>query len=166
MSGFELLSIVRKRFPSISVIVLSGEFAPITSPVVLSDRYVQKGTKAVSELKDVVRELLSKSPLRPQPAKSDSAPAWVPRSSNGYIVMTCSDCLRPFSVPTGHIELDKTATEECPHCGHNLVYLINSTVAPTDVVPPAVLRESHQRVRETKEAIQTVIQIVNDKRKK
>lgn len=91
---------------------------------------------------------------------------WIPRSSNGYIVMTCSECLRPFAVPTAHIELDKAASEECPHCGHDLMYLINSTVAATDVVPPAVLRESHQRVRESKEAIQEAIQIVNGKRPK
>lgn len=161
MSGFELLSIVRKRFPAISVIVLSGEFTPITSPIVLADRYVQKGTRSASQLKEMVRELLSASPLRAQPAKSAPAPTWIPRASNGYIIMTCSECLRPFSVLTAEIEIDKVASERCPHCGHDLMYLINSTVEATDAVPPNVLRESNKRVRASKEAMQEAIEAAN-----
>ncbi len=167
MSGFELCSIVRKRYPSISVVVFSGEYFPVTPPLVLADRYVQKGAHSVPKLKEAVRELLSMSPIRSQPAKPASAPTWIPRSSNGYVVMTCPECLRPFSVPTAEIELDKPASEECPHCGQELTYLIDATLAATDgVVPPSVLRESHQRVRKSKEAIQEAIQIVNGKRMK
>lgn len=167
MSGFELCSIVRKKYPSISVIVFSGEFFPVTPPVVLADRYVQKGTQSVSKLKEAVQELLSMSPVRAQPAKPAPAPTWIPRSSNGYVVMTRLECLRPFSIPTAQIELDRTASEQCPHCGQELTYLIDSTVAATDVVvPPSVLRESTQRVRKSKEAIQEAIQIVNGKRTK
>ncbi len=167
MSGFELCCIVRRRYPSVSVIVFSGEFFPVAPPLVLADCFVQKGPQSVRKLKEVVRELLSVSPIRSQPAKPASVPTWIPRSSNGYVVMTCSECLRPFSVPTAQIELDKPASEQCLHCGENLTYLIDATVAATDVVvPPSVLRESTQRVRKSKEAIQEAIQIVNGKRTK
>ncbi len=164
MSGFELCSIVRKKYPAISVIVFSGEFAPLTPPLILADRFVRKGTQSLPKLKEAVRELLSVSPIRPQPARPAPAPTWIPRSTNGYIVMTCLECLRPFSVPTAEIELDEPASEQCPHCGENLTYLIDTTVATTDVVvPPSVLRESHKRVRKSKEAIREVIQIVKGK---
>ena len=164
MSGFELLSIVRKRFPSVSVIVSSGEVLPLTHPVVLADSYIQKGVKSVPELQEVVRKLLSVSPLRSQPAKAAPAPTWIPRSSNGYIVMTCAECLRPFSIPTAQVELDKAASEKCPHCGQKLTYLIDSSVVATEVaVPPSVLRESHQRVRTAKAKIQEAIETVNRK---
>jgi CheY-like chemotaxis protein len=43
MSGFELLSVVRQRFPATAVIVSSAEFAPASSPDLLCDRYIQKG---------------------------------------------------------------------------------------------------------------------------
>ncbi len=167
MSGFELCSIVRKRFPSISVIVNSGEFLPVTPPLVLADRYVQKGTQSMPKLKEAVRKLLSVSPVRSQPARAALAPTWIPRSSNGYIIMTCAERLRPFSVPTAEIELDKPASEECPHCGQELTYLIDSSVAATDVVlPPSVLHESHKRVRAAKEAIQEAVETITNKRTK
>ena len=164
MSGFELLSVVRKRFPAMSVIAISGEFAPASPPTVLADRYVQKGTKSISELKQIVRELLSEAPLRSQPARATPAPTWVPRSTTEYVVMTCAECLRPFAVPMADIELDKTATESCPNCGHDFEYLIDSTFAATDVVLPSVLRTTHKRLRASKDALQEAIIAVSKKR--
>lgn len=43
MPGFELLAIVRQRFPSVGVIARSGEFCPVGVPEgVLADKFVQK----------------------------------------------------------------------------------------------------------------------------
>ena len=86
MSGFELLAIVRKRFPGMAVIALSAEFAPVTTPLVVADRFLQKGKDAPAALKKTVRELLSVSPIRVQPTKCP-APAWGPKSTDGYVVM-------------------------------------------------------------------------------
>lgn len=83
MSGFELLSIVRRRFPAISVIVCSSEFVAAGNPQLLCDRYMEKAGNVTSKLKEAVGELLSQSPLRSQPAKFVVAPAWLPRSSMG-----------------------------------------------------------------------------------
>lgn len=80
MSGFELLSVVRRRFPAVAVIALSWEFTPAADPVLICDSYIGKGRNAASKLIKSVRELLSRSPLRTQPAKIDAAPAWLPRS--------------------------------------------------------------------------------------
>ena len=44
MSGFELLSIIRRRFPQIPVIAMSGEYAGNDLPSgVIADAYLQKG---------------------------------------------------------------------------------------------------------------------------
>lgn len=155
MSGFELLAIVRKRFPGMAVIALSGEFAPITAPLVVADRFLQKGNGSLTMLKETIRELLSQSPIRVQPTKCP-APAWVPKSTNGYVVMVCAECLRPFSVPISHVELDKPATEACVHCGQDFHYFINSNVAATDVLPPSVLQESLKRVKSAKATLEEV----------
>ena len=155
MSGFELLSIVRKRFPGVAVIALSAEFAPASSPLVVADRFLQKGKDAPTALKDTVRELLTLSPIRVQPTKCP-APAFIPKSTDGYVVMVCAECLRPFSVPIGKLEVDKPATEVCIHCGQDFSYFINSMIAATDVMPPSVLVESQQRVQSAKAALREV----------
>src|SRR5215470_16405048 len=44
MSGFELLAIVRRRFPPIPVIATSGEYVGVDWPTgVIADAYLQKG---------------------------------------------------------------------------------------------------------------------------
>jgi len=44
MNGFEFLSVVRRRFPTIPVIVISGEFSGLTVPEsVLADAFFAKG---------------------------------------------------------------------------------------------------------------------------
>ena len=40
MSGFELLSVIRRRFPATAVIATSSEFTPVTPPTALCDRYL------------------------------------------------------------------------------------------------------------------------------
>lgn len=138
-----------------AVIAMSSEFAPVTSPVVVADRYLQKGKNSPTELKKIIREILSGSPLRAQPAKP-STPMWVPRSTNGYVIMSCPECLRPFSVPIGQVELDKPAVEKCLHCRQDVSYFISSAVAAADVLPPSVLDESNTRIRTAKAAIRQI----------
>ena len=158
MSGFELLGIVRKKFPSMAVLAFSSEFAPVSSPVVVADRFLQKGKGSDKELIRVIRELLSESPLRTQPGRVVPAPTWIPKSTNGYVVMTCSECLRPFSVPIGHLELNRPANEKCLHCGQDVSYFIDSTVTPIDVHPPSALHDSNRRLQSGKAQIDTIIQ--------
>jgi CheY-like chemotaxis protein len=52
MSGFELLSIVRRRFPHIPTIGISGEFILASMPLgLLVDHFFQKGGYAPEQLK-------------------------------------------------------------------------------------------------------------------
>jgi CheY-like chemotaxis protein len=166
MSGFELLAVVRKRFPGIAVIASSAEFTPVSVPAVLADRYLQKGVNATFELVELARELLSQSPLRSQPAKADSAPAWIPHSANGDVVVTCPSCLRSFSVACRHLDVDgAVTTEKCLHCGEDVAYRIDTTVAETGGAPMSVLEGLRRQVQSTRDTIERTKQRVSDSRR-
>src|SRR5438874_5354753 len=97
ISGDEFLSIARKRFPQIPTIAVSGEFHPPIEPLgVLADAFLAKPFR-LEELLGKIAELLRDGPPRPA-IKRDRAPVWVPRNGE-YYVITCTDCLRSFSIP-------------------------------------------------------------------
>jgi CheY-like chemotaxis protein len=153
MSGFELLAVVRKRFPSIGVIAMSGEFVPAGMPEgILADRYLTKGENSDFELVEAVRELLSQSPVRAQPARPETAPAWLPRSERGYIVVTCPRCLRSFSALRRQAEPGLLLREKCIHCGIDVNYRIDRTIADSAQSPDHV-EESRMRLDVTRRRI-------------
>jgi len=128
MSGFEFLSIVRRRFPHIPVIAISGEYVTEAMPPgLLMDVFFQKGGYTQAELFATIRRLISEAPIRPHPAKADKAPLWIPRRDAGYIVAVCTECLRSFPVAD-----ESTGTEireaECPSCETAVKYMVDSAV--------------------------------------
>src|SRR3984885_7398411 len=99
MSGFEFLSIVRRRFPHIPTIAISGEFILATMPLgLLVDHFFQKGGYTPAELSAKIKELIADSPVRPHLGKSEKAPLWIPKRDADYIVVTCAECLRSSSI--------------------------------------------------------------------
>lgn len=153
MSGFELLGVVRKRFPSVAVIAMSAEFRPTSlPPELLVDRYLDKDRTPAMEIVEVVRELLESSPIRSQPPKAELTAVWVPRSETKYLVLTCPECLRSFSVRENS-ESGPRPNESCPHCEATVQYCIDATVANQ---PPCISRvdETLKRVESSKVAIE------------
>ncbi|MBV8207770.1 MAG: response regulator [Acidobacteria bacterium] len=130
MSGFELLGVLRKRFPSVATIAFSGEFKPASFPPnLLADRYLEKGQTSPLEIIKTVREILATCPMRFQPAKAELPPVWIPRSRKSYLVLTCPECLRSFSVPQHAVAAGRCPDEICPHCGSTVQYCLDATVA-------------------------------------
>lgn len=125
MSGFELLSIVRQRFPHIPVIAISGEFfgTGVTAP--LADAFLMKGQCKPDELARKIVELIEQSPLRPHLPKPDKAPVWIPINGKGYFVLTCPDCLRSFSEPRKESSPDEICVVECPACSTKVRYILD-----------------------------------------
>ena len=133
MSGFELLSVVRRRFPAIKVIAMSGTFSGDgVPPGVAADAFYEKGTHLESLLQII--EAMTRSE-RPSPFQHSSplAPIWIPRnghdpSGEAYVVITCPECLRTFSQI-----LDKTIWSvretSCVYC-HSLIHY--AIVQPAD----------------------------------
>jgi CheY-like chemotaxis protein len=128
MSGFELLSVVRRRFPHIPTIGISGEYILANMPLgLLVDHFFQKGGYTPEQLKTKMKELISESPIRAHIGKVDKAPLWIPRKDPEYIVVTCPECLRSSTIPdrTGAGDLQET---ECIACGATISYLVDSSV--------------------------------------
>jgi len=98
MNGFEFLSVVRRRFPTIPVIVISGEFLGISVPEsVLADAFFPKGGYNANQLFEKIIDLLHELPTRPKTGKPNQAAVWV-KNDKGTIAVTCSECLRTFPV--------------------------------------------------------------------
>jgi CheY-like chemotaxis protein len=124
MSGFEFLSIVRRRFPQIPSIAVSGEFEPpIETLGVLADAFFAKPFQ-IEALLAKIAELLRDAPPRPA-IKHDKAPVWVPRNGE-YYVITCTDCLRSFSIPaeTNVRVLRELRTLECIFCEAQVRFIV------------------------------------------
>jgi CheY-like chemotaxis protein len=101
MNGFEFLSVVRKRFPQIPVIAISGEFTGRNVPEsVLADAFFQKGQYSPTELFEKIVALLADVPIRPRQGRTPKAAVWISATvSESYIAVTCTHCLRTFPVP-------------------------------------------------------------------
>src|ERR1700733_4385172 len=128
MSGFELLSIVRRRFPHIPTIAISGEYMMTNMPLgLLVDLFFQKGGYTPDQLLSKINEVIAASPIRPHLGKHDLAPLWVQRTTADYLVVTCPECLRSCSIPD-----DTTGSElrevECLACAATIRYLVDSSV--------------------------------------
>jgi len=94
MSGFELLSVVRRRFPEIPVICMSGDYDPLVlPPCVICDAFFQKGEYQASALVAKVAELL-RGTHRAALLKENPVPVWLPRGRDDYYIVTCTNCLR------------------------------------------------------------------------
>jgi DNA-binding response OmpR family regulator len=124
MSGFEFLSIARRRFPQIPTIAISGEFhAPIEPLGVLADAFFTKPFR-LKELLAKIADLLCDAPPRPA-IKKDRAPVWVPRNGD-YYVITCTDCLRSFSIPAEKNVrvLRELRTLDCIFCEAQVQFIV------------------------------------------
>jgi CheY-like chemotaxis protein len=154
MSGFELCSVVRQRFPSVAVIAYTGEFVSAGNPILLCDRIIAKDPKSSFELVDAIEGLLSQSPLRTQPAKLTALAVWVPRSANGYFVLTCHECLRSFSVLTCDGVIGEDAVAKCFYCGMDVRYHIDDSVLPIKDDLAELMRYSTERIASKQAIIQ------------
>ena len=163
MSGFELLGIVRKRFPSVAVIAMSAEFRPASlPPELLVDRYLEKDQTPPMEVIEVVRELLASSPIRSQPAKAELAAVWVPRSQTKYLVLTCPECLRSFSVLETSVA-GPLLDEKCPHCETTVQYCIDATVS-NQPSRTSRIDEMRKQVESSKTAIESSRYLIRDRK--
>jgi len=101
MSGFELLSVVRRRFPQISTVAMSGAYVGDEVPYgVIADGFFAKGSQSKSLVR-TIQGLLLTARTRSSDHYRECAPAWIPRNGNDskampYVVLTCAECLRAF----------------------------------------------------------------------
>ena len=140
MSGFEFLSVVRRRFPEISVIASSGAYGSRVVPTgVLADAFYAKGQDHPEALLSIVAALIQTSAEQARTHQDGSAPVWIPRNgkdSNGipYIVITCTECLRSFPLNVTKEESPEVLETQCLFCSNPVRYIIDfslSVFSPT-----------------------------------
>jgi CheY-like chemotaxis protein len=141
MSGFELLSVVRRRFPAIQVIAMSGALSGNTVPTgIVADAFYEKGSSP-GALLEMVRAMAQAERSSVQHPKT-LAPIWIPKnghdpSGEEYVMVTCPECLRTFPQILGEVGHPIRETG-CVHCLSLIYYAI---VQPADAPSPQALQK-------------------------
>jgi len=140
MSGFELLSVVRRRFPAIPVIAMSGAFSGDEVPSgVAADAFYQKGSGVRSLLKIIWG--LARPDRLPANNARPKAPLLIQRNGHDalgepYVTIACPECLRSFHQHVGG-SLSVVREANCIHCRNPIYYAI---VEPADGAPARASR--------------------------
>ena len=141
MSGFELLSVVRRRFPGIHAIAMSGAFSGDEVPSgIAADAFYQKGSSMGALLR-----IMGTPPdmgRRVAPRSGATDPIWIQRNGQnalgeGYITIACPECLRTFPQATGSsiCQIHDTICIYCRSSIHDAI------VEPLERPPLQVLRK-------------------------
>jgi CheY-like chemotaxis protein len=135
MSGFEFLSVVRRRFPDIRVIAMSAAFSGDgVPPGIAADDFYAKGS-GMSVLIKMMKVMSSPDRLCRLRHPLELTPIWIPRngydpSGQAYVMITCPECLRIF--PQVFVEgIHPIYDTGCVYC-HSLIYY--AIVQPTDPI--------------------------------
>jgi CheY-like chemotaxis protein len=128
MSGIEFISVVRRRFPSIPVIVLSGAIPSEFPPEINPDRWFNKNTQPIPEIVQAVHELVRKTPDHAYRPQVISIPVRTHPGGAGYFVLSCTDCLRQFQVASAPENKAMEQTAVCVHCEARVPFLVESIV--------------------------------------
>jgi CheY-like chemotaxis protein len=135
MSGQELLSVVRRRFPAIPVIAISESYEIRGSlpPGVMADTFYPKGRCNPDELLRTVADLISNPVTRsthdPQchPPAAQLARASSDSTGGALQRLTCSDCLREFSLDTSRGNRGKQEAL-CPFCDAPVSFVTDASL--------------------------------------
>jgi len=136
MSGFEFLSVVRRRFPQVLVIAMSGAYqsGDAVPGGVVADAFYAKGRSAPDELLRTVAKLIGTAATCVMVHERESAPAWIPRNGHDsnsipYVVVTCTDCLRSFPLHVSKDDLQKIQETPCLFCPNTVRYIVDFSLA-------------------------------------
>jgi CheY-like chemotaxis protein len=125
MSGREFLTIVRRRFPRIAVIAMSGSYEEDTAfEGVMADAFYIKGQKTPSELFQIAAELIQRADYH----EAERTLVWARQigtdtSGTSFALITCTDCLRSFMVATLSEDMRVVHESRCVFCKSEIQYI-------------------------------------------
>ena len=122
-SGIELLEVVRKRFPQIPVIIISGVAAEEMPEEVVADAYYHKNGFGFEQLLETISDLTRKPPLRTAPPHVDHKPVQARWDGDGHYIAECPDCMRRTMVPRGPRFTRGEHITTCIYC-HGVIQLL------------------------------------------
>lgn len=118
MNGFELLSVIRTRFPELPTIAISGEFLTVDAQQgPLADAFFQKGNYALPDFLAKISELLA-APQKGVPKSPARPPVWAP-IGDAPLMLTCTKCLHSFPIEACDGATPPKRTD-CIFCGTDL----------------------------------------------
>lgn len=128
MSGFELLSVVRRRFPSIRAVAMSGSFSDTNrQPGVSADAFYEKAT-AILPLLQSIQALANEKEESTQLGRREPIVIWVPvnaATASGVprVSISCPNCMRIScqSLDAGGSFPRRTA---CVHCQAEIAFAV------------------------------------------
>ena len=137
MSGFELLSVVRRKAPQIYVIASSGAFSADDGVPngIAADAFHEKAS-GLGDLFELVKTAPSQKELV-RDSTDESIPIWISPivrdvASGAEVLITCPECLRAFSLSVGAADFVIHRTG-CVYCGTSIHY---ATVQPMNSTLP------------------------------
>lgn len=128
MSGFELLSMVRRRFPQIRTIAMSGAFSGSVVPEgVAADAYYQKGC-SVGALVTAIEA----PQIRSLTDRISPETIWIPGGQmqgyeKGHIMVACPECFRVFPQAI-HGSASMILDTNCIYCNGSILFAIVPTL--------------------------------------
>lgn len=126
MSGFEFVSVVRRRFPCIPVIVLSRS-SPMDVPEESEpDVWFDKDALNFATLLRTLRDLVRRTPEHPD-LPQVVTPIRTRPGFAGYFMLTCPDCLRSFRATCDSENRTGERTALCTYCEARVPFLLESS---------------------------------------
>jgi CheY-like chemotaxis protein len=157
MSGFEFLSVVRRRFPEIPVVAVSGAYGSgdLVPGGVIADAFYAKGQHYPEQLLSTVAELIRTAATRVMTHHRQSAPVWIPRNgkdSKGvpYVVLTCTECLRSFPLSVLREDVQEIQETPCLFCITPVRYIIDFSLDVSSPRHDITAETSSEQSRQTK----------------
>ena len=121
MNGFELLAVVREKFPKIPVIAISGEFVGDQVQGLLADLFLQKGSYSPQEMLLSIETLIDKPYEERKAAQVSGTSVWAP-TGDAALMVTCSECFKSFPLEPCDDQTKKSTEVQCIFCGATLQY--------------------------------------------
>jgi CheY-like chemotaxis protein len=133
MSGFELLSVVRRLYPLIYVVASSGAYSGTHVPNgIAADGFHEKATGMTS----LISLILTGADQTPSslPSQRMTTPQWVnlqeaAPSESRHVLINCPECLRPFQQSVEKVNAE-IRNVRCRYCGGRVDYAIAFAVKP------------------------------------
>ena len=129
MSGYELLSVIRRRFPQILSLAMSADYMGNEVPSgVIADSFFSQG-QGLNIRMEAVAALIETPETWLSAHQKEHAPAWVRRNGNDahgipYVIVTCAECLRVFQLPLPEDTGGKVLEAPCRFCPGKNRYII------------------------------------------
>jgi CheY-like chemotaxis protein len=129
MTGFELLSVIRRRFPAMHVIAMSGAFTGDQIPSgVAADAFYEKSGRNIATLVEMIENILAATPKSPAGQPEPQVALWVDRHREeirgSYILLVCPECLRSFPHPTSDQPVMQVHETPCIFCAAPVSYAL------------------------------------------